>query len=278
MATSAVLMAQYGRRLNCSIVPDYITTYAKLISLGGSRFVPEPPLFILSFLTMDHKFTKQIQAWLNSEHESDENIIEGADMLFRLNRDRFYHARAIRQPKAYRSNIEYELNKFLKIRLDGMTIDEVKQMNALVIPEAQAIINEGAPVATTESTTSKNTDEIGKNGDDADAGDAELPSSESDGVAVIRKGKRKDHEFLPDKVAALWDINAKRYKEIKSTFETLKTMEDKEPCDRYEYLKILSDLDKSYRADMQTYDSYVVTTADRERVAKAKLAEHDDQA
>lgn len=34
-----------------------------------------------------------------------------------------------------------------------MTIDEVKQMDSLVIPEAQAIIDEGTPVATTEETT-----------------------------------------------------------------------------------------------------------------------------
>lgn len=229
---------------------------------------------------MDHQFTKQIQTWLNAKHESDADIIEGADMLFRLNRNRFYHARATRQPQAYRSNIEYELGKFLKIRLDNMTIDEVRQMNALVIPEAQAIIDEGAPVATAEEETGEN----GKNGDGADSSDdagssddAELPAQESDGVAVIRKGKRKDHELLPAEVAALWDINAKRYKDIKSIFETLKSMEDKEPCDRYEYLKMLSELDKKYRADMLTYDSYVVTSADRDRVAKTQIDGNADQ-
>lgn len=222
---------------------------------------------------MDHQFTKQIQDWLNAKHESEADIVKGADMLFRLNRNRFYHARAVRQPKAYRSNIEYELNKFLKIRLDNMTIEEVKQMNAQVIPEAQAIIDEGEPVDTTDEND-KNADSIG---DDGSTDDAELPAHESDGVAVIRKGKRKDHDFLPAEIAAIWDANAKRYKEIKSTFETLKAMEDKEPCDRYEHLKILSDLDKKYRADMLRYDSYLVTRADRDRVAKARLAENADQ-
>lgn len=203
--------------------------------------------------------------------------LRGRNMLFRLNRDRFYHARATRQPQAYRSNIEYELGKFLKIRLDKMTIDEVKQMDSLVIPEAQAIIDEGAPVATTEETTGTTAKTTDSSEEESNNDDAELPSSEEDGVAVIRKGKRKDHDFLPEEVAAIWDINAKRYKEIKSTFETLKSMEDKEPCDRYEYLKILSDLDKKYRADMLAYDSYVVTRADRDRVAKARLAENGNQ-
>ncbi len=225
---------------------------------------------------MDHQFTRQIQEWLNSKHESDEAIIKGANMLFRLNRDRFYHARATRQPQAYRTNIEYELNKFLKIRLDNMTIEEVRKMNDIVIPEAQAIIAEGEAENNGENQgkSEKNGDSIEEN---ASTDDTELPSSDSDGVAVVRKGKRKDHDFLPKEVADLWDINAKRYKEIKSTFETLKAMEDKEPCDRYEHLKILSDLDKKYRADMLTYDSYQVTRADRDRVAKARLAENASQ-
>lgn len=37
------------------------------------------------------------------------------------------------------------------------------------------------------------------------------------------------------------------------------------------------DLDKKYRADMLTYDSYQVTRADRDRVAKARLAENASQ-
>ena len=217
-----------------------------------------------------------MQEWLNSKHKSDAEIIKGADMLFRLNRNRFYHVRATRQPQAYRTNIEYELNKFLKIRLDNMTIEEVRKMNDIVIPEAQAIIAEGEAENNEENQgkSEKNGDSIEEN---ASTDDTELPSSDSDGVAVIRKGKRKDHDFLPKEVADLWDINAKRYKEIKSTFETLKAMEDKEPCDRYEHLKILSDLDKKYRANMLTYDSYQVTRADRDRVAKARLAENASQ-
>lgn len=217
-----------------------------------------------------------MQEWLNSKHESDAEIIKGADMLFRLNRNRFYHVRVTRQPQAYRTNIEYELNKFLKIRLDNMTIEEVRKMNDIVIPEAQAIIAEGEAENNEENQgkSEKNGDSIEEN---ASTDDTELPSSDSDGVAVIRKGKRKDHDFLPKEVADLWDINAKRYKEIKSTFETLKAMEDNEPCDRYEHLKILSDLDKKYRADMLTYDSYQVTRADRDRVAKARLAENASQ-
>lgn len=221
---------------------------------------------------MDNQFTKQIQDWLNTSHETDADIKKGADMLFRLNRNRFYHTRACCQPRAYRTNIEYELGKFLKIRLAGMTIEEVSQMSQTVMPEAQAIISAGAPDDSEELPSSDDTEEQPSSADTE-----ELPSSDTDGVAVIRRGKRKDHEYLPTEVADLWDINAKRYKDIKSTFETLKAMSDKEPCDRFEYLKILSELDKKYRADMLTYDQYVVTRADRDRVAKARLADNQQQ-
>lgn len=153
---------------------------------------------------MDHQFTRQMQEWLNSKHESDAEIIKGADMLFRLNRNRFYHVRATRQPQAYRTNIEYELNKFLKIRLDNMTIEEVRKMNDIVISEAQAIIAEGEAENNGENQgkSEKNGDSIEEN---ASTDDTELPSSDSDGVAVVRKGKRKDHDFLPKEVADLWD-------------------------------------------------------------------------
>ncbi len=94
---------------------------------------------------MDHQFTRQMQEWLNSKHESDAEIIKGADMLFRLNRNRFYHVRATRQPQAYRTNIEYELNRVPQNPSHNMTIEEVRKMNDIVIPEAQAIIAEGEP-------------------------------------------------------------------------------------------------------------------------------------
>ena len=212
---------------------------------------------------MDHKLTLQIQDWLNAQHTSDADIINGADLLYRLNRNRFYHARATRQPQVYRTNIEYELGKFLKIRLAGMTIDEVRQMDATVIPEAKAIIAQHEERASAEQE------------EQTSAEQEELPSSEADGVAGVRRGRRKDHDFLPTNIAELWDTNAERYKKIKSTFETLKAMEHLEPCDRFELLKLLSELDKKYRADMLAYDQYVVTRADRDRVAKARLAENN---
>ena len=43
---------------------------------------------------------------------------------------------------------------------------------------------------------------------------------------------------------------------MKQTFETLKTMADKEPCDRYELLKLLKKADERYRLNWEAYDSF----------------------
>ena len=43
---------------------------------------------------------------------------------------------------------------------------------------------------------------------------------------------------------------------MKQTFETLKTLEDAAPCDRYEHLKVLKSLDDQYRKNWKKYDGF----------------------
>ena len=74
---------------------------------------------------------------------------------------------------------------------------------------------------------------------------------------------------------ALWDNNLQLYKTIKNVFEQLKTMERAEPCDRYEYLKILDEADKKYRANLERYDHYVIGS---EPVADATDNTNSDEA
>lgn len=187
---------------------------------------------------MDDKFTRQIQEWVNSDHSSDDAVRQGALMLLRLNRNKAYYQRACKMPQVYRSNVEYELGKHLRIRLADKTIADVREMIAAEMPKAQAIIREGAPVSTEEGQ--------------------ELPSYDENGSPIVRRGRRADHDQLPDEIAALWETNAERYKRIKQVFETLKANEDKEPCDRYDDCQILADLDSKYRKDMERYDSYTL--------------------
>ena len=73
----------------------------------------------------------------------------------------------------------------------------------------------------------------------------------------IRKGIRPAHDQLPDNIKAIWPANAERWKKIKEAFETCKSLT--EPCDRYEYLKVLKDTWYKYKQEMARYDDYRMT-------------------
>lgn len=179
---------------------------------------------------MDNKFTQQISDWLNTPREQ-RDIPAGAIMLLRLNNNRFLYANIMRRPDKFAEKLEYELRKHLRIRLDNMTMADVVRLEAQVIPAAKKTLATPPAVIST---------------------DDELPE------AKVARGRREDHDRLPAAVQALWDYNLQLYKTIKNVFEQLKTMERAQPCDRYEYVKILDEADKKYRANLERYDNFVI--------------------
>ena len=180
---------------------------------------------------MDNKLTQQIADWLNTPR-TKRDINDGAMMLLRLNNNRFLYANILRRPDKFADKLEYELRKHLRIRLDNMTMADVVRLEAQVIPAAEATL--AAPPAVIST-------------------DDELPE------AKVATGRRADHDSLPPAVQALWDNNLQLYKTIKNVFEQLKTMENAQPCDRYEYLKILDEADRKYRANLEQYDNFVAS-------------------
>lgn len=178
---------------------------------------------------LDDKFTAAMQQWLNAKEE-DRDLKQGAELLLRLNRNRWMYQQILRTGNF--SKLEYELKKHLKIRLDGMTIQEIVEMEREVIPSAKQTLEDHTPTIST---------------------DAENPQPQF-------AGKRADHDTLPDEIKELYEKNGDIYFKLKQTFETLKQMHDAQPCDRYEYLKVLSEQDKHYRENWAAYDSYVPGT------------------
>ncbi len=167
--------------------------------------------------------------WLSQEqHTEAEDIMKGAEMMLKLNHNRSLYNTISRRPERYVAKIRYELNKFLKMRLDGLTTADVKKMDGEIITVVKAAID-------TEEKQAQ------------------------DGKPVVM-GKRSDHDQLPENVQAIWGENAERWKKIKQLFETLKTIEM--PCDRYEYLVQLKELWYKYKEEMERYDSYTVTNED----------------
>lgn len=181
---------------------------------------------------MDHNFTKKLQDWLSLPREQ-RDIQAGATMLLQLNRNKILYQNILRKPEQMMPKLEYELQKHLRIRLDQMTMDDVVRMDRELVPRVDKMLVQDAPVIST---------------------DADAPA------AKVARGKRLDHDSLPLEIQALYVTNGDRYFKIKQLFNQLKGMHDAAPCDRYEYLKQLADLDRQYREAWEQYDRYVLGT------------------
>ena len=205
---------------------------------------------------MDEKFTQHLQQYLASDSP---DIAEGAELLLRLNHNRFLHARILRHPEYMRSKLMSELRHYLRIRLDGMTRQDIVRMEREVLPKAEESLAEGAPQTGPEETASNSGSERGDDNPEAgpdDSGPAEGIALDPEVSSAQYRGKRQDHELLPPQVQAIYDRNGEVYRRMKRTFETLKQMNDRPACDRYEYLKQLKMLDDEYRNNWDVYDHY----------------------
>lgn len=186
-------------------------------------------------MKIDPKFTKEIQDWLNKSPHKTEDAIVGAQLLQRINpRNSMYRrfvSLSIQRPVRILPKIEYELNIHLKYRLDGLTLQEVNRLDHEVIPEAEKIISKGIP----------ETDTFNEN-------ESEIP----------KLGRRVDHDRLPDNIRQLWNDNGILYKDIKSLFEELKSMDQLPSCQRYDKLQLLASMDSKYLSAMEQYDNFII--------------------
>lgn len=182
---------------------------------------------------IDDTLTKEIQRWFEQEPKTDAVIVEGAQLLLRINRNRILHQNICRKPQRFLSKLTYELQKHLRYRLDGLTLDEVRMMEKNVLPQIKQLLDAGEPVAQEE-------------------GQAETQDAEASPQPKL--GRREDHDTLPDDIKALWTDNAERYKKMKEAYYTCLGLDM--ACDRYEYVKLLSESYKLYKEDMAKYDQW----------------------
>ena len=176
--------------------------------------------------------TQEIQSYL-ALAPSDRDVAQGAMLLLRINRNRIIYAGALHAPRRYAPIIEAELKKHLRIRLDHQTREGIVSMEREVMPAAEQSIQEGDPVISS---------------------DAARPQSAS----APHRGLRPDHDRLPRDIQQIPEQNADVYFRMKKVYNTLLQMADAAPCDRYEYLKTLKNLDDRYRAAWKKYDGYGV--------------------
>ena len=196
--------------------------------------------------------------WLSKKKHTEAELADGAMMVLQCNRNHALYNTIMRRPARYEEKIAYELRKHLRYLKDDMTLDEVKKMEAYILPVI------GKAIADTEETADKAAAALGEIPEDsflpAPALSSEEPYKQTD--AIVARGKRTDHDTLPETIRAIWDKNAERYKKIKQAHETCKTLTA--ACDRYEFTSAIAELWADYKKDFDTYDHYVLVPVNEE--------------
>ena len=198
----------------------------------------------------DVKFTQKIKQWFDSEH-TDENIRDGAMLLLQINNNRHLYQQIMLRPQRMLEHLKYELQKHYDYRIKGLSLDEVRKFDGEVTPLLQKAVDSTADADKLAADVAPHLPFV----------DAENTDS-IDATAIIAKGKRADHDQLPDDIKEIWDANIQRWKRIKELFEACKAYQLS--CDRFEGLnaaneefqKMLLTLKTEYYAYKQSMDQY----------------------
>lgn len=185
---------------------------------------------------MDKEFTESLKRWLETPRE-ERDVREGAELLLRINGNRHIYNLAMNRPEAAHDHVEYDLKKFLQIRLDGHTMESIREMESELLPKVRTLIP--PPEEETESEFAE--DDIVE----------ETPTAPN-----VHRGRRPDHDDLPEHIRAIYDRGGELYEKIRRTFTELQDLEKAPPCDRYEKIKILEGLYEEYIAGWDEYDAY----------------------
>lgn len=179
---------------------------------------------------MDHKFTEQIRRWLETpEDERDYSV--GALYLLKLSGNQIMYRNIISQLDRRHDVVDYQLQKYYNFRVQALTHAQVEEMGAQV----ETIVAEHISLAA--------------KADEAPA-----------------KGKRHDHDTLPDEIKAKYVENLSLLQRMRELHLRLRSLSlDNSPCpdsERYPFLKELISLDKKLHTNWEAYDHYVAPGPD----------------
>ena len=187
---------------------------------------------------MDHKFTEQIKQWLETP-ETERDYTVGALYLLKLSGNQIMYKNIISQIDRRHDFVEYQLQKYLNFRLQALTHEQVQQMEK----EVEQIVAEHIPLAAVAD---------------------EQP----------QKGKRSDHDLLPDEIKAKYIENLSLLQRMRELHLRLRSLSlENSTCpdsERYPFLKELITLDKKLHANWEAYDHFVLPDPSAKAVAKPK--------
>lgn len=180
---------------------------------------------------MENQFNSKLQEWLNNESRT---IQDGCLLLLQMENNQIHYQNLLRHPNkgAVMKYLQTELQKRLKIRLANVTHQEVADMEEKVevIVKKHFAYQEAAKSGTSNEE--------------------------------FRKGKRADHDQLPEEIQARYIENLdllRKMRELHLKLRTLSTQQVSCPdSERYPFLKELIALDKQLHENWEVYDHYVL--------------------
>lgn len=187
---------------------------------------------------MNQNFTEKIGAFLRKKAPTDQEIIEAAKLLLQCdpNRERGIYNSALRRPQAMLPWIRTDLTKYYNIRMKGhekSDVDAYNQDTVKLVKETLSV----APVEVDPEAT------------------PQIP-------VLNTRGKRPDHDKLPEDIQKLWDENVHLWKGIRQMHNELMLMVVKpgyQACDGNELCHVLRETDTKLRENFKRYDTYVIT-------------------
>lgn len=198
---------------------------------------------------MDNKFTELIKQWLETPSDHRDYSV-GALYLLKLSGNQIMYRNLVANPKGKAEFIDYQLQKYYNFRVQSLTHEQVEEMQQQV----NKIV------------------EINNLADRLEIKDESLESKASLHSALhtpLAKGKRDDHDSLPDEIKAKYVENLSILQRMRELHLKLRSLSlDTAPCpdsERYPFLKELIELDKKMHANWETYDHFVTGTSEEER-------------
>ena len=179
---------------------------------------------------IDLELTPQIKQWLETE-PGVRDLLQGAELLLRVTRNRILYNNITRNPQRHAEAIEYHLQKIYNRRVADITHEQVRQMMGQV----------------EKINTARG-----------------LDRTQGDGRSELQRGKRADHDELPDEIKQRYVDNADIMRRMRECHTRLRMISpDTSTCpdsDRYPWAKEIIALDRQYRENWNIYDHYIKGT------------------
>ena len=196
-------------------------------------------------MALDNKFTELIQKWLETPTDERDYTV-GALYLLKLSGNQIMYRNIMANPTSKAEFIEYNIRKYYNFRVQALTHYQVEEMQKQVDVIAQE----------------------------------HFSLEEENPAKDFKKGKREDHDSLPDEIQALYVENLSIVQRMREVHLKLRTLSaDNATCpdsERYPFLKELIELDKRLHSNWEQYDHFVGTQSEypketaTKKVAKKK--------